>query len=106
MLFWLDSSLPRSPDGRFSVLGDASGSVSRIVTADVWAQQVTVESATGVEFVEEAFSTGAALTSRPTPLTPSICRSTLPSGGWATSVMSSRLNAAASGSIARVTPTR
>lgn len=53
--FWLDSSLPRSPDGRFSVLGDASGSLSRIVTADVWAQQVTVESATGMEFVEGGF---------------------------------------------------
>jgi para-aminobenzoate synthetase len=53
--FWLDSSRPGSPYGRFSFMGDASGSLSRIVTADVWAQQITVESAAGVEHIDTSF---------------------------------------------------
>jgi para-aminobenzoate synthetase len=53
--FWLDSSQPGLPYGRFSFMGDTSGPLSRIVTADVWAQQVTVESATGVEIVNANF---------------------------------------------------
>ncbi|MGH3770819.1 MAG: aminodeoxychorismate synthase component I [Pseudonocardiaceae bacterium] len=53
--FWLDSSQPRLPYGRFSFMGDASGPLSRIVTTDIWAQRVTVGSVTGVELVEGGF---------------------------------------------------
>jgi para-aminobenzoate synthetase len=53
--FWLDSSQQGLPYGRFSFMGDGSGSLSRVVTADVWAQQVTIESATGVQIVNADF---------------------------------------------------
>jgi para-aminobenzoate synthetase len=46
--FWLDSSRPGAPQGRFSFMGDAAGPLARVVTADVWEQRITVESADGV----------------------------------------------------------
>jgi para-aminobenzoate synthetase len=49
--FWLDSS----SGGRFSFLGDATGPMSRIATADVWTGQVTVTSGAGVEVVVDEF---------------------------------------------------
>ncbi|RDG39832.1 aminodeoxychorismate synthase component I [Streptomyces corynorhini] len=43
--FWLDSSGPRERDGRFSFMGDAKGPLARVVRADVWTGEVSVESA-------------------------------------------------------------
>ncbi|NEB08064.1 aminodeoxychorismate synthase component I [Streptomyces coelicoflavus] len=40
--FWLDSSLPDRARGRFSVMGDATGPLARVATADVWSGTVTV----------------------------------------------------------------
>ncbi|MEV4616782.1 aminodeoxychorismate synthase component I [Kitasatospora sp. NPDC049258] len=40
--FWLDSSRPGGPTGRLSVLGDASGPLARVATADVTRGTVTV----------------------------------------------------------------
>lgn len=53
--FWLDSSLVHPRQGRFSFMGDAAGPLARVATADVWTQQVSVESATGVEVVDGRF---------------------------------------------------
>ncbi|MFE3626472.1 aminodeoxychorismate synthase component I [Streptomyces goshikiensis] len=47
--FWLDSSRPDSGDGRFSVMGDATGPLARVARADVWSGTVRVDSATGTE---------------------------------------------------------
>jgi para-aminobenzoate synthetase len=47
--FWLDSSRPDERRGRFSVLGDASGPLGRVATADVSSATVSVRSATGTE---------------------------------------------------------
>src|SRR5690606_25435095 len=52
---WLDSVDRRDANGRFSVMGDASGPRARMVTADVWLGRLTVESATGVETVTSGF---------------------------------------------------
>jgi len=45
--FWLDSSLTGERGGRFSFMGDASGPLARVVTADVWTGRLSVESASG-----------------------------------------------------------
>ncbi|MGW0898143.1 aminodeoxychorismate synthase component I [Streptomyces goshikiensis] len=47
--FWLDSSRPDSGDGRFSVMGDATGPLARVARADVWSGTVRVDSAAGTE---------------------------------------------------------
>jgi para-aminobenzoate synthetase len=53
--FWLDSSRTSSTDGRFSIIGDASGPLARVATADVWAHSVEVVAASGTDVVSEAF---------------------------------------------------
>jgi para-aminobenzoate synthetase len=52
--FWLDSSR-RDEQGRFSVMGDASGPLARVATADVATRTVTVRSATSEETIEGPF---------------------------------------------------
>ncbi|MDN3026462.1 aminodeoxychorismate synthase component I [Streptomyces sp. S.PB5] len=52
--FWLDSSR-RGTQGRFSVMGDASGPLARVATADVATNTVTVRSAGTEETVEGPF---------------------------------------------------
>ncbi|GAA1946166.1 aminodeoxychorismate synthase component I [Streptomyces durmitorensis] len=47
--FWLDSSSYDPDRGRFSVMGDASGPLARVATADVWSGTVAVTSRTGTE---------------------------------------------------------
>ncbi|CAM5468347.1 Isochorismate synthase MenF [Streptomyces alboniger] len=47
--FWLDSSRPDERRGRFSAMGDASGPLGRVATADVFSSTVSVRSATGTE---------------------------------------------------------
>jgi para-aminobenzoate synthetase len=49
--FWLDSAAP----GRFSFLGDGSGPLARMATADVQAGAVTVTGAGGTERVDGSF---------------------------------------------------
>ncbi|MBB4895523.1 para-aminobenzoate synthetase [Streptomyces olivoverticillatus] len=53
--FWLDSSRRGEGAGRFSVMGDASGPLARIASADVWSSTVTVRSAHGTEVVTGEF---------------------------------------------------
>lgn len=54
--YWLDSSMPGPGRGRFSVMGDATGPLARVATADVWSGVVTVTSAGGAgELVAGAF---------------------------------------------------
>jgi para-aminobenzoate synthetase len=53
--FWLDSSLVDEPGSQFSFMGDASGPLARVATADVGTGQVTVRSAAGTRVVESSF---------------------------------------------------
>ena len=53
--FWLDSGRPDADSGRFSFMGDASGPLARVATADVASGTVTVHSAAGTEVVLGAF---------------------------------------------------
>ncbi|MGV9270971.1 aminodeoxychorismate synthase component I [Kitasatospora sp. NPDC003701] len=53
--FWLDSSRPGGALGQLSVMGDASGPLARVVTADVFAGTVTVTSADATRIVHTAF---------------------------------------------------
>lgn len=50
--FWLDSSLIEKHGGRFSFMGDASGPLARVVTADVWTGELSIESAGGTVRME------------------------------------------------------
>ncbi|MFJ3235191.1 aminodeoxychorismate synthase component I [Streptomyces sp. NPDC086787] len=52
--YWLDSSR-RDGQGRFSVMGDASGPLARVASADVSVGTVTVRSATSEEIFEGPF---------------------------------------------------
>ncbi|MGY0236486.1 aminodeoxychorismate synthase component I [Longispora urticae] len=45
--YWLDASRPGDGTGRFSVMGDATGPLARVVTADVWDTTVTVTGSAG-----------------------------------------------------------
>ncbi|MFD5648167.1 aminodeoxychorismate synthase component I [Streptomyces sp. NPDC127039] len=53
--FWLDSSRRDGATGRFTMMGDASGPLARVATADVWNGTVTVTSATGCHTERAAF---------------------------------------------------
>ncbi|MFF8640617.1 aminodeoxychorismate synthase component I [Streptomyces sp. NPDC015345] len=53
--FWLDSSRFDPARGRFSVLGDASGPLARVATADVASGTVSVTSRAGTEVVGGPF---------------------------------------------------
>ncbi|MEV7557086.1 aminodeoxychorismate synthase component I [Streptomyces sp. NPDC089795] len=53
--FWLDSSRPDAADGRFSIMGDASGPLARVARADVWSGTVRVDSASDTEIVSGPF---------------------------------------------------
>ncbi|MGW2368176.1 aminodeoxychorismate synthase component I [Streptomyces sp. NPDC001667] len=53
--YWLDAGRRDAGTGRFSVMGDASGPLARVATADVWSGTVTVRSATGAEVVTGQF---------------------------------------------------
>ncbi|MFG2503200.1 aminodeoxychorismate synthase component I [Streptomyces sp. NPDC048441] len=55
--FWLDSSASAGANGRFSIMGDASGPLARVARADIWDGTVTVESATGTSTVHGEFLT-------------------------------------------------
>jgi para-aminobenzoate synthetase len=53
--FWLDSSLTGGADGEYSIMGDASGPLARVVTADVWNRRVTVTGHGGARIIEGGF---------------------------------------------------
>ncbi|GIG59330.1 aminodeoxychorismate synthase, component I [Longispora fulva] len=53
--FWLDASRPGDGTGRFSVMGDATGPLARVVTADVWDGTVTVTGSAGTRKVGVGF---------------------------------------------------
>ncbi|MGW7002556.1 aminodeoxychorismate synthase component I [Streptomyces sp. NPDC054933] len=55
--YWLDSSRRDPRSGRFSIMGDASGPLSRVATADIWSSTVTVRSADSTEIVTGEFLT-------------------------------------------------
>ncbi|MFF4342000.1 aminodeoxychorismate synthase component I [Kitasatospora sp. NPDC001540] len=48
---WLDSTRPDSADGRYSIMGDASGPLGRVVRADAWAGTLEVRTTTGTRTV-------------------------------------------------------
>ncbi|MDH6133788.1 para-aminobenzoate synthetase [Kitasatospora sp. MAA4] len=53
--FWLDSSRADGKLGRLSIMGNASGPLARVATADVFAGTVTVTSADSTRVVRDAF---------------------------------------------------
>ncbi|GAA1717178.1 aminodeoxychorismate synthase component I [Streptomyces yatensis] len=53
--FWLDSSAVGGERGRFSMMGDASGPLARVATADTWAGTVTVTADGSREVLHEEF---------------------------------------------------
>ncbi|MGF1430230.1 aminodeoxychorismate synthase component I [Kitasatospora sp. LaBMicrA B282] len=53
--YWLDSSRPDDGPGRFSIMGDASGPLGRVASADVTHGTVTVHSASGTEVIAGPF---------------------------------------------------
>ncbi|MEV0784768.1 aminodeoxychorismate synthase component I [Streptomyces sp. NPDC050423] len=53
--YWLDSSRPGADDGRFSVMGDATGPLARVAEADVWSGTVTVREPSGTRIVSGPF---------------------------------------------------
>lgn len=53
--FWLDSRDPAHPDGRFSILGDASGPLAHVVAADVPAGTLTITSPAGEQTITSGF---------------------------------------------------
>ncbi|GAA2809781.1 aminodeoxychorismate synthase component I [Kitasatospora paracochleata] len=53
--YWLDSSRPDADRGRFSIMGDASGPLGRVATADAWNSTVLVRDASGAEVVSGTF---------------------------------------------------
>ncbi|GAA3033928.1 aminodeoxychorismate synthase component I [Actinokineospora globicatena] len=53
--YWLDSSGQDRPDARFSIMGDASGPLGRVASADVRRDTVTVRSAGDTEVVPGGF---------------------------------------------------
>ncbi len=55
--YWLDSSRRDHRTGRFSIMGDASGPLARVATADIWSSTVTVRSARSTEIVTGEFLT-------------------------------------------------
>lgn len=53
--FWLDSSRPDGDTARFSVMGDASGPLARVASADVSSRTVTLRSADDTQVVSARF---------------------------------------------------
>ncbi|MFT2016818.1 aminodeoxychorismate synthase component I [Streptomyces sp. 796.1] len=53
--YWLDSSRPDAGPGRFSIMGDASGPLARVASADATRGTVTVRSRSGTEVIAGGF---------------------------------------------------
>lgn len=86
--FWLDSSRADTAEGRFSIMGDASGPLARVATADVWTDTVEVASASGVDLVPGRFLDWIDRTCGTCGWRSRSFRSTSRSAGWAISVTS------------------